>query len=125
MHNATTTPVDDRIVMPDSEEQCKLLYEPGELVSLGEFGREAGYEAPVLMTAEICHHFLRQRHGQTPFEALDRLIEWLSELREAASDRPAFDAFRVAHGEGADAVSLVVRQHLLATRPYTLISLAD
>lgn len=125
MYNATTTPIDDRIVMPDSEEQCKLLYEPGELVSLGDFGRDAGYEVPVLMTADICRHFIRQRDGQSPVEALNRLIEWLAELREASSGRPAFDAFSIAHGDGADAITLLIRQHLLAAEPYTLISLAD
>ena len=122
MHNATTTPIDGRIVMPDSEEQCKLLYRPEELVPLGDFGRSAGYGVPVLMTADVCRHIIGSRDGLSPTELADRLVESLAGIHEAGSARAAFDAFSIELGSGDEAIELLVRQHLLAAEPYTLIS---
>ena len=122
MHNATTTPIDGRIVMPDSEDQCKLLYGPEEIVSLGDFGRSAGYGVPVLMTADVCRHIIGGRDGLSPAELAERLVESLACVHQAGSSRAAFDAFSIDLGSGDDAIQLLVRQHLLAKEPYTLIS---
>lgn len=125
MEHATVMPVEGEIVMPDSVEQCKLLYEPGELISLGDFGRSAGYGVPVLVTPEAARHLIGIAPGMSARQLADRLVESLSTIRQAATGRQAFDAFTVEHGDGDAGVRLLVRQNLLASEPYAMISLHD
>lgn len=125
MEHATVLPVEGEIVMPESVEQCKLLYEPGELIPLGDFGRSAGYGVPVLVTPEAARRLIGFAPEKSARELADRLIESLASIREAATDRQALDAFVVDHGEGDDRARLLVRQNLLSSDPYALISLDE
>ncbi|MAY74811.1 MAG: hypothetical protein CMJ31_08895 [Phycisphaerae bacterium] len=122
MEHATITSTTGEIVIPDSEEQCKLMYPPQQLVPLGDFGRSAGYGCPVLMTTEAVRHLFGAEPQLPPLKLAERLIGTLSDIREVSATRPAFDAFRIRKTD--DEPELLVRQNLLAARPYTLISLA-
>ncbi len=122
MQHATTRPTLGPLVMPDSEEQCKLMYGPDELISLGDFGRSAGYGVPVLMTAEAGRHIIGPNDAASPQELAERLAESLERVHAASSTRLAIDAFTI-ETDGEEAVTLLVRQHLVASKPYTLITL--
>ena len=125
MEHATVMPVEGDIVMPDSEEQCKLIFEPEPLITLGEFGRSAGYGVPVLVTPEAARQLIGFAPGLTAHQLANRLVESLASIREAATGRQALDAFTFEHGDGDTRARLLVRQNLLSTEPYTLISLEE
>lgn len=122
MQHATVTPTTGEVVMPDSEDQCKLMYPPEQLVPLGDFGRSAGYGCPVLMTTEAVRQLFGTQPQLPPLKLAERLIGLLSEIREVSATRPAFDSFQIRQAD--DERELLVRQNLLTSQPYTLISLA-
>ncbi len=125
MQHATVTPTTGEVVMPETLEQCRQLYAPEDIVSLGDFGRAAGFGPPVLMTSEALHRVVGRARTVKPHELAEMLAGVLTELHRAAASQQPFDAYTVErNAEDGAAYGLLVRQNLLSASPFVLVSLA-
>lgn len=123
MEYAQPTPVGEEVVMPESASQAWELYPRDSLVPLGDFAQEAGFECPVLMTAEAIRVMTRDTFGGGPKLFRQELIRRLRQVRTASRQFTPVDAFIVhVQYQDFDIEELLVRQNFDTSEPYLLIT---
>lgn len=123
MEYAQPTPIGEEVVMPDTATQCWDLYERDSLIPLGEFAREAGFECPVLMTAEAIRIMARDSFDGGPKAFGQELVRRLGHVRTASRQFTAVDSF-IVHMQDQDheIEELFVRQNFESGEPFVLIT---
>jgi hypothetical protein len=113
------------VMIPESIEECFEMLGHLNLVGLGDFAREAGFEEPVLVTEEA----LKQMVGEPVFDGQPELlipavVQSLHELRDAIGQFPVWLAPVVVQKEiNGQVLDILVRQNHTACPPYTLVTL--
>lgn len=113
------------VVIPDSIDQCYDLLGYDNVVPMGDFARDAGFEETVLVTPEA----LRGLVGKSTFDGppsrlAHAVVDALSELRATMRRYPKRRTLVVAERAGNDEHDdVLVRQNLASAQPYTLVTL--
>lgn len=113
------------VVIPESIDECFKLLGHYNLVGLGDYAREAGFEETVLVTQEA----LKRMVGEHVFDGQPELlipavVQSLHELRDAIVQVPVWQAPVLVQKEiNGELRDVLVRQNLTACPPYTLVTL--
>ncbi len=123
MEYAQPTPVGEEVVMPETATQCWDLYERDTLLPLGEFAREAGFECPVLMTAEAIRLMAKDGLYGGPKAFRQELVRRLGDVRKATRQFALLDAYVIrVEDQDHDIEELFVRQNFESREPFVLIT---
>ena len=123
MQYAEPTPAGEQIVMPETATQCLDLYERDSLVPLGDFGREAGFECPVLMTPTAVRAIAANSFDDDPKQFARELVSRLRDVHGASRLFTPVDAYVVRVDlDDSRLEELLVRQNFDSREPFVLIT---
>lgn len=113
------------VVIPESINQCIELLGHDNVVGLGDFAREAGFEEAVLVTPETIRHIVGEGYFDGPPERLiPAVVNALRELRATMKRFPGRQTLvLVQQDDDGLTVQVLVRQNLTASPPFTLVTL--
>lgn len=112
-------------MIPESVDQCIEMLGNENIIGLGDFARDAGFDESVLMTPEALRAMLGSRMDHWPPSELPNVVtDALRELRATMRTYPGRQTLVVSDRTDAGRhVDLLVRQNLSAAPPFTVVTL--
>ncbi|MFG0305756.1 MAG: hypothetical protein ACF8Q5_06030 [Phycisphaerales bacterium JB040] len=114
------------VVIPESIDQCIELLGSENVVGLGDFARDAGFDESVLVTPEALQAMLGSRMDRWPPSELPNVVtDALRELLDQIRAYPGRQTLVVRdRTEDGMLVDVLVRRNLGAVPPFTVVTLS-
>lgn len=120
-----TLAIPEPVVIPESVDQCYKMLGRDNVIGLGDYAREAGFEEAVLITPVAIRRMVGEAIFDGPPERLiPAIVNALRELRATMRRYPGRQTLvLMQQDDDGLTVEVLVRQNMTASPPYTLVTL--